>query len=108
MDASLWALLAQRGPETAIIGLLTVILGAFVRAILTGKLVPRSHVDDVRQDRAARVQEMAAERDAWKRAHEVSEETRTIMAKQVERLLSTSELTNQLLISLKSTGGDKP
>jgi hypothetical protein len=106
MDAAFWALLGQRGPWVAIIGALLVLLAAFVRAVLTGRLVPRSVLEDVRQDRDARIREMAEERDGWKAAHEVSEETRTIMARQVERLLSTSELTNQLLISLKS-GGDK-
>lgn len=108
MDAGLWALLSQRGPTTAVLGLLVLILGAFLRAVLTGRLVPRATLEDVRADRDARIREMAEDRDAWKHAHEVSEETRTIMARQVEKLLSTSELTNQLLMSIKSqSGGDR-
>lgn len=106
MDATFWTLLAQRGPVPALIGALIVLLGLFVRAILTGRLVPRSAVDDVRADRAQRLTELAKERDDWKHAHAVSEETRTIMARQVEKLLSTAELTNQLLISFKAAAKD--
>lgn len=89
MDASVWALLAQRGPESAIIGTLVLLLAAFVRAILTGRLVPRSTYDDVRQDR-----------DTWRKAAEMREE-------QVQELLATAQLTNQLLTSLKASGGEK-
>ena len=100
----LWSALARLGWEPFAIGLLLTILAAFVRAVLRGSLVPRAVLEDVRQDRADRVREMAEERDKWRRAHEVSEQTRTIMAQQVERLLSTTELTNQMLSSIKSEG----
>ena len=100
----IWSALARLGWEPLAIGLLLTILAAFVRAVLRGLLVPRSVLDDVRTDRAERLRELAAERDQWRKAHEVSEQTRTIMAQQQERLLSTTELTNQMLTSIKQEG----
>jgi len=97
MEITLWTVLAQRGPEGAIIFILIVLLAAFVRAILTGRLVPRSTLEDVQRDR-----------DTWRQAAKTREEASTITALQAQELLSTAQLTNQLLLSLKShrPGGD--
>ena len=86
MDAPFWALLGQWGPDA----LITSIVAGVMWAILTGRLVPRSTLTDMRQDR-----------DYWRTAHETSEGTRRIMAGQVERLLANSEITNQVLTALK-------
>lgn len=86
MEAPFWALLANWGPDA----LLTAIVSAVVWAILTGRLVPRSTLLDMRQDR-----------DYWRTAHETSEGTRTIMARQNERLVTNSEVTIQVLTALR-------
>lgn len=91
-----------------VIVFLVVLVGVFVRAILVGQLVPRQNVSDFRTDRDTRVREIIEERDAWRKAHEVSEQTRAIMAQQVEQLLTTGQLTNQLLISLKESKETQP
>lgn len=104
MDGPFWGVLSSYGPGTAIIGMLVIILAAFVRAVLTGRLVPRATLEDVRKDRDARIGEITAERDSWRQAHTTSEGTRLIMAQQVEKLLDASKITNQILTSIKAEG----
>ena len=86
MEGPIWSLLGQWGPDAVIIAL----LASCVWAVITGRLVPRSTLDDMRQDR-----------DYWREAHTTSEGTRSIMAQQVQKLLENSEVTNQVLTSLK-------
>lgn len=102
MDGPFWGVLASYGPGTAIIGILTLILAAFVRAVLTGRLVPRQTVEDLRQDRNERVGEIAGERDLWREAYQTSEQTRQIVAAQLEKLVQQGGITNELLTSLRS------
>jgi hypothetical protein len=97
MDAPFWALLGQWGPDALSVGL----LGAFIWAILTGRLIPRRQHDDRINDHKERTLQLAEERDSWKQAHETSEGTRRIMSEQVEKLLAQATVTNQLLSSLK-------
>lgn len=85
--------------------MLIAILALFIRAVLTGRLVPRAVLEDVRADRDARILELGADRDYLRQALNMSEETRAVMARQVERLLDASEVTNQLLASIKDRAG---
>lgn len=97
MDAAFWESLGQRGPWLAVIGALITLVVFMVRlvvgAVSSGKWVPRSTYDDLRQDR-----------DTWRKACETLEQSRTITARQAEELLTTAQLTNQLLTSLKAAG----
>jgi hypothetical protein len=86
MDAPLWGLLGQWGPDAVAIGLLAWVIWA----ILTDRLITRRRHEETMKDR-----------DYWRDAHSTSEGTRSIMASQVERLLANSEVTNQVLTSLK-------
>ena len=86
MEAPFWAMLGQWGPDA----LALTLVSAAVWMLFTGRLVTRREHDALRQDR-----------DYWRDAHNTSEGTRSIMAQQVERLLTNSEITNQVLESLK-------
>lgn len=85
----------------SIITILATALGLGIRALITGKIVPRSHVEDVRQDRRERVTEIANERDTWRAAFDTLNGTVQNLVKQGDQLLSHSALTNQLLTAWK-------
>ncbi|MCE7081143.1 hypothetical protein [Streptomyces sp. ST2-7A] len=75
------ALLAQGGGWA--------IVAAAVWMVLTGRLVPRSVMEDARTDR-----------DRWRAAHEVSEEARREADRQMGELLELARTTGQALSSL--------
>jgi hypothetical protein len=67
----------------------TALLTLVVLLVLTGRLVPRSTLTDMRD-----------ERDMWRAAHTTSEAARQKALDQTEELLETARLGNQLLNSL--------
>jgi hypothetical protein len=81
-------------------GISTAILAAVVWAIFTGRLTPRSTVEDVRSDRDARLTEIRREADDWRSAWQASQETNRILADQVRELLELGRTTNQLIKAL--------
>lgn len=62
----------------------TVLLVGVVTLILTGRLVPRRHYVDV-----------IAERDAWRKAHSVSEDARARLNTENFKLLETARISDQ-------------
>jgi hypothetical protein len=76
------------------------LLSAFVYAILTGRIVPRSTVNDVRADRDARLAEVRRESDDWRSAWQASQETNKVLADQNKELLELSRTTHQLIKAL--------
>jgi hypothetical protein len=80
------------------------LVGVVVLLVLTGRLVPRSHLSDLRADRDARIQEIAGERDTWRDAHQVSEEARREAQDQVGELLELSRTADHVLRSLPRPG----
>lgn len=81
------------------------LLTIVVLAIITGKLVPKKNMDrelqNLRQDRDERIEIFKTQASDWKVAHGKSEETRALMAKQIEELLSGVHTSNHLIESLK-------
>jgi hypothetical protein len=67
----------------------TTLLTLVVLFILTGRLVPRSTLQDMRE-----------ERDTWRAAHAKSEAAREAERQLVDELLETARLGNQMLASL--------
>ncbi|MGA4867551.1 hypothetical protein ACPB9J_33495 [Streptomyces lavendulocolor] len=67
----------------------TTLLALVVLLILTGRLVPRSTLQDMRE-----------ERDTWRAAHSESEAARQAEREQVGELLEMARLGNQVLNSL--------
>lgn len=66
-----------------------VLLGIAVLLIIRGSLVPRSVLEDMKQDR-----------NEWRSAHEVSEAARIESMKQVESLLINARHTDEILQKL--------
>ncbi|MFE7461710.1 hypothetical protein ACWFMI_23310 [Nocardiopsis terrae] len=70
--------------------------------ILTGRLVPKSTVEEMRAERDARLAEMKAARDAEREAGQVRDQ-------QITELLENSRATVQLIDGLRKTaGGEEP
>lgn len=97
MGADFWEALANLDIRTVIIGVLLLMLFtcgmAFFRAMLKGQLVPRSTHDDIIQ-----------ERDLWRQAHQQSEQTRQAVADMLDKVITQSSVTNELLKQLRSGG----
>lgn len=72
----------------------------FVLLLATGRIVPRRTLEDVRTDRDTRVREIAKERDDWKTAFHLSEESRRLLAESVDDLLEQSRTHTALLTAL--------
>jgi|GEM_PF-4597846 hypothetical protein len=84
-----------------IITVLATAVGWGIRQLFTGRLVPRSHVEDVRQDRRERVSEIANERDTWRATVETQQGTIQTLVGQMDQLLSQFALFNQVLSALR-------
>ena len=74
--------------------------------ILRGALVPRSVVKDLLAGRDARIQDVTAQRDTWRAAHQESEEARHVAQGQVGELLELSRTADHLLRSLPTKKRD--
>ena len=80
-------------------GAVTVVM-TIVVLILRGHLVPRSVLRDLQAVADARIAELAAERDMWRSAHQVSEEARHMDQSQAREMLELSRTANHVLMSL--------
>ncbi|MDX3175185.1 hypothetical protein PV382_23330 [Streptomyces scabiei] len=72
-----------------------------VLLILRGNLVSRRVLEDVREDRDARVAEILAERNAWREAHRESEAARIEAQNQVGELLELSRVADHVLRAIR-------
>lgn len=79
-----WSALATLDLRTVVIGVLLLLLASVVTAILTGRLVPRSAVEDIRADR-----------DLWKQVATTSQDTRQVVA---ELLSKNSDLLDKVIV----------
>lgn len=75
-------------------------LALVVFLILTGRLVPRSVVNDVRKDRDDRLAEARAEAAKWEQAARVAQETNAVQADQIDQLMEVARTTERLLLAL--------
>jgi hypothetical protein len=81
--------LAAAAPNVGIVGVLVATILAVFRAVYTGGLVPRQTHQDVLDDR-----------DQWREAHSISEQSRQEQKAQVDDLLELARTTNALLGAL--------
>ncbi len=81
-----------------------VALGVYL--VFTGKLVPRSTLKDLRQDRDDRVAEARAETTVWREAYESSKRANEALAIQLNQMLEVGHTANRVLQSLP--GPPKP
>lgn len=87
------AVIAQGGA----IGVLTLV----IIAIVSGRLVPRKVLEDVRADRDARLAAEKARGDEWRAAALAQDERNDVQARQLSELLDTTRTTNALIDGLK-------
>jgi hypothetical protein len=71
--------------------------GLFVVAIIRGRIVARSVVEDVRTDRTDRVAEARAETERWRQAYLTEAERGRVHDAQFGQLLEASHVTNDLI-----------
>lgn len=64
-----------------------------VLLVLWGKLVPRSHLEDIRTDKDQQIK-------TWQQAYNRSEEARDIMRGQITELLQIARTTNSVIEAL--------
>lgn len=88
---------------SAVIGILSVV----VRMILTGRLVPRATLDDVRADRDARLAEAHKETDDWRAVVELTQRESDVRAAQVTELLELGRTTNTFIKALPGPAASK-
>lgn len=79
------------------------VLAAFVWLILTGRLVPASQLDSVRDDRDKAVARAESETQRWRLAYEFSEKARSVEASHVSELIQVGRVTTQVLTALPGT-----
>lgn len=76
------------------------VLTAVAYAILTGRLVPRATLKDVRDDRDARLAEIGKEADHWRAACEAQTEINRVYSEQIRDLVAVARTTNDLIRSI--------
>ena len=76
--------------------------------IFTGKLVPRSVVEQIRSDKDRSVQQAVAEASAWKEAYKIEAQSRAELGLQLGELLEVARTSDHLLRSILSNnkGGE--
>jgi hypothetical protein len=78
------------------------LVGLGVWLVLTGRLVPRSTLKDLRQDRDDRVAEAKAEAQVWRDAYESAKRANEALAVQLHQMLEVGHTTSSVLRSLPS------
>lgn len=78
------------------------VLAVFIAAILTGRLVPRQVVEDVRRDRDARLDEWRAQVDQWREAYRIECQAREQLATQVDDLLEVARATERVVQAMQA------
>jgi hypothetical protein len=76
------------------------LLALVVLAVITGKLVWHTQLEQLRKDCDKRVEQSNAETARWRSAYEYSEESRRLDAKHAEQLLDFGRATNRILNAL--------
>jgi hypothetical protein len=70
--------------------------------VLTGRLVPRSTLKDLRKDRDDRVAEARSEAQVWREAYESAKRANEALAVQLHQMLEVGHTTSSVLRSLPS------
>jgi hypothetical protein len=94
------AVLIVSGVVSLIQGGASALLVWVFRRVISGELVARKVLDDVRKDRDERVADAVEAAHIWQAAHIKSEEARSVQAGQVTQLLETGRIAEALLRSL--------
>lgn len=77
------------------------LLGLAILLVLLGGLIPKYVVNQIRQDRDARLAEAREEITNWRKAYQTSEESRSLLSQQVGELLELGKTTDSFIRSLQ-------
>lgn len=77
-----------------------VIVLAGIWLIITGKLVPKSHVDSLRENDRLTITRQQEEIAEWRRAWIAADRTKRELASHVSDLMETGKVTEQLLTKI--------
>jgi hypothetical protein len=79
----------------------TGLLSFAIFLILTGRLVPKSTVDDLRADNQARIADVREEADSWKDAYLLTERARGEQGSQFSVLLEYAKTADHLIRAMQ-------
>jgi hypothetical protein len=82
-------------------------VGLVILLLFTGRIVTRKQLQDVREDRDARVREARAESAAWQRAWELERDARRVQSTHIEELLEVGRATSKFLNALPAVSAEK-
>lgn len=80
-------------------GALVVLLAA-IWLIFTGKLIPKSHLDSLRENDRLTITHQQEEIAEWRRAWIAADQTKRELASHVHDLMETGKVTEQLLTKI--------
>lgn len=78
-----------------------------VVGILTGRLIPRKSLDDVRKDRDARLAEERARGDEWRAAAQAQDSRNDLLTQQVAQLVDTMRTMNALIDGMRQASRER-
>lgn len=78
------------------------LLSLAIWSIITGRLVPRSTVDDIRADRDSQLASKEAEKQEWREAYLLTDAALGELVAQNQKLLESAETSNHLLKAIKA------
>lgn len=84
------------------------LLALVIVAILLGRLVPRRSLEDVREDRDARLAASEKRGDEWRAAALIQDERNDVLAQQITQLLDSNRTTNALIEGMKQALQERP
>ncbi|MFD4786606.1 hypothetical protein ACFWN1_05890 [Streptomyces sp. NPDC058459] len=82
------------------------LVGLIVLMVLTGRLVTRRQLDDVRADKDAQITAERDEKATWREAHRVSEEARREAQDQAGELLELARTAGHFYKALPQAAGE--
>ena len=80
------------------------LLSLAIWSIITGRLVPRSVVDDLREDNAERLASAREQTEEWKQAYHLSTSATAELVRQSAKMLDSLEVHEHLLRSIQERG----
>jgi hypothetical protein len=78
-----------------------------VIGILTGRIVPRRSLEDVRLDRDERIAEERKRGDEWRAAAQAQDARNDLLSQQVSQLLDAARTTNSLIEGLRQASQER-
>jgi hypothetical protein len=84
-----------------------VLVSFAVYLIFTGKLVPRSVVEQIRTDKDSSIARAVAETEAWKEAYTIEARSRLELGNQFGELLELAKTSDHALQSIVRRDGEK-